>query len=161
MLVIDVTAGQTLDNYAQVLLAAQDIEGLVSDIAALQARTGAQVAVLMLASAKRATLEGLALRVFDAGKLGRKGVDDGVLIVVARDDRRMRIEVGYGLDGVLTDIASGRSINEHVRPLFKRGDFGGGLSAVLEQVGRVIEVRRLQRPRRSPTTTPACQARGR
>lgn len=120
-------------------LAAKDIEGLRSEIAALQSRTGAQVAVLMLASAKPDTLEGLALRVFDAWKLGRKGVDDGVLIVVAKDDRRMRIEVGYGLEGILTDIASGRIINQQVGPLFRNGDFGGGLTAALEQVGRVIE----------------------
>ena len=142
-------------------LAAQDIEGLVSDIAApagAHRRTGGG-ADARERQARHAQGPGAAcLRRLEAGP---QGVDDGVLIVVARDDRRMRIEVGYGLDGVLTDIASGRSINEHVRPLFKRGDFGGGLSAALEQVGRVIEVRRLQRPRRSATTTPACQARGR
>jgi uncharacterized protein len=92
----------------------------------------------MVPSAKPDTIEGLALRVFDAWKPGRKGVDDGVLIVVAKDDRQVRIEVGYGLEGVLTDLTSGRIISEHVRPLFKRGDFGGGLAAAVEQVGGVI-----------------------
>jgi uncharacterized protein len=128
-------------------LAAPDLEGLRADVAALQTRTGAEVAILMVPSARPDTLEALALRVFDAWKLGRKGIDDGVLILVARDDRQMRIEVGYGLEGALTDLASGRIIAEHVRPQFRRGDFGGGLAAALEQVGRAVAG--------SPTAAPA------
>lgn len=120
-------------------LAPQDLETLRSDIARIQTRKGAQVAIFMLPSSKPESIEALALRVFEAWKLGRKGVDDGVLVLVAKNDRRMRIEVGYGLEGVLTDAISFRIINEQLSPAFKRGDFGGGLTSGLEQIGHVIE----------------------
>ncbi len=93
----------------------------------------------MLPSVKPETIEQYALRTFDAWKLGRKGVDDGVLIVVAKDDRRMRIEVGYGLEDVLTDLTAGRIINEQMQPMFRKDDYGGGLTAAVQQVIRLID----------------------
>ncbi|RZI43201.1 hypothetical protein EGT07_10180 [Herbaspirillum sp. HC18] len=127
-------------------LAPQDIEGLRSDITALRAKKGTQAAVLMLASTRSESVEEFAVRAFEQWRLGRKGVDDGVLIVIAKDDRRMRIEVGYGLEGVLTDAIASRIINEQMRPNFKRGDFGGGLTAALEQISRVVDGEALPPP---------------
>ena len=85
-------------------LAPNDISGLTSDIEALRLRKGVQVAILMLPGVKPETIEQFALRTFESWKPGRKGEDNGVLIVVAKDQRRMRIEVGYGLEGVITDL---------------------------------------------------------
>ncbi|WP_206047153.1 TPM domain-containing protein, partial [Noviherbaspirillum denitrificans] len=120
-------------------LAAQDIDGLKADIAAFRSRKGAQIAVLMLPTTQPASIEEIAVRVFEEWKPGRKGIDDGVLILVAKDDRRMRIEVGYGVEAVLTDAIASRIVNERMRPLFRRGDFGGGLHAAVEQIVRVID----------------------
>lgn len=120
-------------------LAAQDIDGLKSEISAFRTRKGAQIAVLMLPSSKPESIEELAVRVFEQWKLGRKGVDDGVLILVAKDDRRMRIEAGYGVEAALTDAIASRIINEQMRPFFRKGDFGGGLSAAVEQIIRAID----------------------
>jgi uncharacterized protein len=120
-------------------LVARDIDGLKSDIAAFRAKKGSQIAVLMLPTTKPESIEELAVRVFEEWKLGRKGIDDGVLILVAKDDRRMRIEVGYGVEAVLTDAVSSRIINERMRPPFRSGDFGGGLTAAVDQITRVID----------------------
>lgn len=120
-------------------LAPRDIEGLRTEIASLEQKKGSQIAVLMLPSVKPETIEQFALRTFDAWKLGRKGVDDGVLIVAAKDERQMRIEVGYGFEGVLTDLISGRIIDEQMQPLFQKGDYGGGLTVGVQQIIKVIE----------------------
>lgn len=120
-------------------LAAPDVAGLTADIDALKARKGAQVAILMLASTKPESIEQYALRAFEQWQPGRKGIDDGVLIVVAKDDRRLRIEVGYGLEGTLTDAVASRIINEQITPRFKQGDFAGGLMSGLERIKHVID----------------------
>ncbi|MFX5476420.1 TPM domain-containing protein, partial [Acinetobacter baumannii] len=90
-------------------------------------RKGAQVAILMVPSTYPDSIEAYATRVFEAWKLGRKGIDDGVLVLVAKDDRRMRIEVGYGLEGTITDIDAGRIIREYMTPAFRQQDYAGGL----------------------------------
>jgi len=128
-------------------LAAGDIEGLRSEISSLEQRKGSQIAVLMLPTTKPESIEQYALKVFDSWKLGRKGVDDGVLIIAAKDDRRMRIEVGYGLEPVLTDLVAGRIIDEQMTPLFRKGDFGGGLTAAVQRVVKVIGGEALPPPR--------------
>ncbi|HYA15314.1 MAG TPA: TPM domain-containing protein [Syntrophales bacterium] len=115
------------------------MEGLRTEIASLEQKKGSQIAVLMLRSVKTETIEQFALRTFDAWKLGRKGVDDGALIITAKDDRQMRIEVGYGLEGVLTDPLAGRIIDEQIRPLFRKSDYGGALTAAVQQIIKVIE----------------------
>ena len=129
-------------------LAPNDISGLTSDIEALRLRKGVQVAILMLPGVKPETIEQFALRTFESWKPGRKGEDNGVLIVVAKDQRRMRIEVGYGLEGVITDLVAGRIIGERVTPLFRKNDFSGGLMAGLEGISRVLS---LEQP---PTAKP-------
>ncbi len=102
---------------------------------ALEARKGSQIAVLLVASTEPEAIEQYAIRVVESWRLGRKGVDDGVLLLVAKEDRRLRIEVGYGLEGVIPDAVASRIINEVITPYFKEGDFYGGIAA---GVGRII-----------------------
>jgi len=104
----------------------------------LEEETGAQVAVLTIPSLEGDPLEDFSMRVVETWKLGRSGADDGVLILIARDDRRMRIEVGYGLEGALTDAQSGRIIDRLMAPRFREGDFDGGVEAAAEAVSSAI-----------------------
>jgi uncharacterized protein len=124
----------------------------------LEQETGAQVAVLTIASLEGDPLEDYAMRVVETWKLGRTGADDGVLILVARDDRRMRIEVGYGLEGALTDAQSGRIIDRLMAPRFREGDFDGGVEAAVEAVSSAIRGEPVvlpEEPPRSGGTNPA------
>ena len=102
-------------------------EALVQQALALQARKGSQLQVLVVATTGDESIEDYAQRVFDTWKLGRKGVDDGVLLLVAKDDRRARVHTGYGLEGAIPDITAGRVIDEYLVPRFREGDFDGGL----------------------------------
>jgi uncharacterized protein len=104
----------------------------------LEEETGAQVAVLTIPSLEGDPLEDFSIRVVETWKLGRTDADNGVLILVARDERRMRIEVGYGLEGVLTDAQSGRIIDHLMAPRFREGDFNGGVGAAVEAVSSAI-----------------------
>lgn len=94
---------------------------------ALQQRKGSQLQVLLVPTTGDETIEGYAVRAFEQWRLGRKGVDDAVLLVVAKDDRRARIEVGYGLEGAIPDITAGRVIQEYLVPKFREGDYAGGI----------------------------------
>jgi uncharacterized protein len=96
-------------------------------LAAFEQQTGAQVVVLTLPSLEGEPVEDFSLRVAEAWKLGKKGKDNGVLFLISKQDRRMRIEVGYGLEGNLTDLKSGRILSDVVAPYFRNGDFGGGI----------------------------------
>lgn len=100
----------------------------------LEQRTGAQIVVLTISSLEGESLEDFTIRVVDEWKLGQAGQDNGVLIFVAVDERRMRIEVGYGLEGVLTDAMSGRILDGAIAPRFREGDFGGGLERGVDAV---------------------------
>ena len=104
-----------------------------------EARKGSQLAVLMVASTAPEVIEQFSLRVAEKWKLGRKKVDDGAILVVAKDDRAMRIEVGYGLEGALNDLTSKRIVSETILPRFKSQDFFGGITAGVEQVIRVVD----------------------
>ncbi|HSD60573.1 MAG TPA: YgcG family protein, partial [Burkholderiales bacterium] len=106
-------------------------------LAAFEQKKGSQVAVLIVPSTRPETIEQYAIRVAEQWKLGRKGVDDGALLLVAKDDREVRIEVGYGLEGVLPDATAKRIISEVIVPRFRQGDFAGGIDA---GVGRMISV---------------------
>src|SRR3990167_6103778 len=96
---------------------------------ALQQRKGSQLQVLVIPTTAPETIEEYAVRAFESFKLGRKGVDDGLLLIVAKDDRKVRIEVGYGLEGAIPDITAGRVIQEYMVPMFLRGFFGKRTSA--------------------------------
>ena len=87
-----------------------------------------------------------AVRAFESFKLGRKGVDDGVLLVVAKDDRKVRIEVGYGLEGAIPDIAAGRVIQEYMVPKFRQGDYAGGVVDATAQLVKLVDGEPLPEP---------------
>ncbi len=110
---------------------------LEQTLAAFESRKGSQIAVLLVPTTQPETVEQYAVRVEETWKLGRKGIDDGVLLVIAKNDRKLRIEVGYGLEGALNDATAKRIIEEEITPRFKQGDFYGGISA---GVGRIIKV---------------------
>lgn len=111
-----------------------------------EARKGSQVSVLIVSSTAPEAIEQYSVRVVEQWKLGRKKVDDGALLIVAKDDRTMRIEVGYGLEGVLNDAVSKRIISEVITPKFKRGDFYGGISDGIGRMMLVIEGEPLPAP---------------
>ncbi|MGE5470634.1 MAG: TPM domain-containing protein [Bacteroidota bacterium] len=112
---------------------------LEQQLAAFEARKGAQVAVLILPSTQPESIEQFGIRLFDTWKVGRKGVDDGALLIVAKEDRKLRIEVGYGLEGALNDATAKRIIAEVITPYFKAGDFPGGIAAGVEAILKVVD----------------------
>jgi len=113
---------------------------------ALQQRKGSQLQVLIIPSTAPETIEQYAVRAFESFKLGRKGVDDGLLLVVAKDDRKVRIEVGYGLEGAIPDITAGRVIQEYMVPMFRHGDYAGGVTAATEQLVKLVDGESLPEP---------------
>src|SRR5882724_6642874 len=109
-------------------LSASSAEALQQSIRAFEARKGSQIAVLIVPTTQPETIEQYSLRVAETWKIGRKKIDDGALLVVAKNDHKLRIEVGYGLEGALTDVISRRIIDEVIVPHFKSGEFAGGIS---------------------------------
>lgn len=125
--VVDQTATLTPDQAA----------ALEQKLKAFEDRKGTQIAVLIVPTTEPETIEQFSIRVAEAWKIGRKKIDDGALLVVAKNDRTLRIEVGYGLEGALTDVTSKRIIDEVIVPKFRNGDFAGGIS---DGVDRMISV---------------------
>lgn len=119
---------------------------LVARLMDLQTRKGSQVAVLIVPTTQPEEIEQYSIRVADAWKTGRKGVDDGAILLIAQQDRRMRIEVGRGLEGALTDLVSNRVIDETIRPAFRAGEFGAGIEAGVDRVIGVIDGEELPPP---------------
>jgi uncharacterized protein len=119
-------------------LSADQKAALEQTLTAFEAAKGSQLAVLMVASTAPETIEQYALRVAEQWKLGRKKIDDGAILVIAKVDRNMRIEVGYGLEGALNDATSKRIISETITPLFKQQDFFGGITAGVGQIIGVV-----------------------
>ena len=127
-------------------LSAGDVAALTQTLKALELRKGSQIAVLIVPTTEPETIEQYSIRVAEAWKIGRKKVDDGALLVVAKNDRKLRIEVGYGLEGALNDVTSKRIIDEIITPKFKSGDFAGGISAGVERIIGVIDGEPLPAP---------------
>lgn len=134
--VVDTTG--TLDATSKGQLEQQALE--------LQQRKGSQLQVLMVPTTAPETVEQYAVRAFEQFKLGRKGVDDGVMLVVAKDDRKVRIEVGYGLEGAIPDITAGRVIQEYLAPKFRQGDYAGGIRDATGQLVKLIDGESLPEP---------------
>jgi uncharacterized protein len=111
-----------------------------------EAQKGSQLAVLIVPSTGEETIEQYSLRVVEQWKLGRKNVDDGALLIVAKNDRSLRIEVGYGLEGALNDATCKRIISEIIVPRFRQGDFAGGIEAGLERMIGVVSGEPLPAP---------------
>nr|WP_244111978.1 TPM domain-containing protein [Burkholderia diffusa] len=103
-----------------------------------EARKGSQISVLIVPTTQPETIEQYSMRVVEQWKLGRARIDDGALLIVAKNDRALRIEVGYGLEGVLTDATSNRIIDETIVPRFRQGDFYGGIAAGVDSMIRVV-----------------------
>lgn len=127
-------------------LSADQRQRLASKLAAFEAGKGAQIAVLIVASVAPETIEQYALRVVESWQLGRKSVDDGALLLVAKQDRKLRIEVGYGLEGALNDATAKRIISETIAPRFKDGDFYGGINAGVDTMIKVVSSEPLPPP---------------
>ncbi len=127
-------------------LSAGDISALTQTLKDLETRKGSQVAVLIVPTTQPETIEQYSIRVAEAWKVGRKKIDDGAILVVAKNDRKLRIEVGYGLEGSLTDVTASRIINEIIVPKFRSGDFAGGISAGVERIVAVIDGEPLPAP---------------
>jgi len=127
-------------------LSAGDIASLTSRLRDFEDRKGSQIAVLIVPTTQPETIEQFSIRVAEAWKVGRKKIDDGAILVIAKNDRHLRIEVGYGLEGSLTDATSRRIIDEDITPKFRSGDFAGGISAGVDHMMRVVEGEQLPAP---------------
>src|SRR5690349_10049865 len=136
--------GRVVDQTAT--LSGDSIATLNQALQNLQARKGSQIAVLIVPTTQPESIEQFSIRVAEAWKIGRKKIDDGALLVVAKNDRHLRIEVGYGLEGVLTDLTTKRIIDEDITPKFKSGDFTGGISAGIGRMIRLIDGETLPAP---------------
>lgn len=133
---------------------------LESRLAALEQAKGAQVAVLVAPTFQPESIEQFGIRLADAWKLGRKGVDDGVILLIAKDDRQLRIEVGYGLEGALNDATAKRIISEVITPHFREGDYFGGIDAGVTAIQTVIEGEPLPAPSAGSAANRAGQIEG-
>lgn len=129
-------------------LAAAEQQALEQKLAAFEQRKGSQLAVLIVPNTGQETIEQFGIRVAAQWKLGRKGSDDGLILIVAKADRTLRIEVGYGLEGVIPDAIAKRVISEVIVPKFKTGDFAGGIDAGLTQLMSLVDGEPLPAPER-------------
>jgi uncharacterized protein len=114
-------------------------DALEQELRAFETRKGSQIAVLIVPTTQPEAIEQYSLRVAETWKLGRKGIDDGALLLVAKDDRALRIEVGYGLEGVIPDAVANRVIDEIIVPFFKQGDLYGGIQAGVSRLTRLVD----------------------
>ena len=131
-------------------LTASERAALEQKLAALEQRKGSQVAVLMVKSTQPEAIEQFSLRVAEAWQIGRGKTDDGIVVVVAKDDRRLRIEVGYGLEGAVPDALAKRIIAEQITPRFRDGDYAGGLNAGVDALAKLIDGEPLPPPAAQP-----------
>jgi uncharacterized protein len=127
-------------------LSADQLAHLEARLRAFEQRKGSQIAVLIVPSTQPEAIEQYAIRVVDQWKLGRKKIDDGALLLIAKDDRSLRIEVGYGLEGALNDATAKRIISDIITPHFKNGDFYGGIDAGIGAMIKVIDGEPLPQP---------------
>lgn len=122
-------------------------QALESQLAALEQRKGSQLAVLIVPTTGDEVIAQYSLRVVESWKLGRKGIDDGVLLLVAKDDHKMRIEVGKGLEGPIPDAIANRIMDEDIVPKFRADDYAGGLQAGVARITRLIDGEPMPPPR--------------
>lgn len=120
-------------------LSGGDVASLTQTLRDFEARKGSQVAVLIVPTTTPETIEQYSIRVVKSWKLGRKQINDGVLLLIAKNDRKLRIEVGIGLEGSLTNATAKQIIDDVIVPRFRSGDFGGGISAGVDRIMRVID----------------------
>ncbi|WP_404937261.1 TPM domain-containing protein [Pseudomonas sp. JDS08PS003] len=133
-------------------LDAADQQRMENKLAALEQRRGAQIAVMLVPNLGQQSIEALSNQLFRSWKLGRKGVDDGLLLLVAKNDRKVRIEVGYGLEPVVTDLLAGQIIARDLTPAFRQGDFAGGIDRALDDLIILVDGGELPEP--APLSVP-------
>ncbi len=146
-LTVPALTARVTDQTATLSVAEQAaLDGRLAD---LEARKGSQIAVLILPTARPESIEQFSLRVAEAWKLGRKGVDDGILLLVAKDDREVRVEVGYELEGAIPDATANRVIDEFILPRFREGDYAGGINAGVDRLIGLVDGEPLPEPEAS------------
>jgi len=131
-------------------LSAAEQQALEAKLADWEARTTDQLAILIVTTTKPEPIEQYSIRIAEAWKIGQKGKDNGAILVVAKDDKQMRIEVGYGFEGVLTDLTSRRIIAETIAPLFSKGQFAAGLNAGVDRIIDVVSEGKPLPPKAEP-----------
>lgn len=124
---------------------------LEAKLATFEQQKGSQIAVLIISTTQPEAIEQYSIRVVDNWKLGREKQDDGVLLLVAKSDRKIRIEVGRGLEGAIPDIYAKRIISEVISPKFKQGDFSGGINAGVDKLTALIDGETLPPPQKQST----------
>lgn len=127
-------------------LSTHEITQLEHQLTAFEKKKGSQIAILIIPTTQPFAIEQYAMQVVEAWKIGRKGIDDGVLLLIAKNDRMLRIEVGYGLEGVLPDATAKRIITEIITPRFKQGQFAEGIQAGIEMIIGLINGETLPLP---------------
>ena len=127
-------------------LSGEAVTRMETKLAAFEAKKGSQIAVLIVPTTEAEEIEQYGIRVADQWQLGRKGVDDGAILLVAKADRRVRIEVGRGLEGALPDAVANRIVTDTVTPHFKLGDYDGGIEAGVDQMLSVVNGEPLPEP---------------
>jgi uncharacterized protein len=134
-------------------LTAEQAATLDQRLRSFEAQKGSQIALLIVPTTQPETIEQYAIRVAETWKIGRRGTDDGIVLVVAIQDRAVRIEVGYGLEGALPDVIANRITDQVIVPRFREGDYYGGLSAAIDRIIAVLEGEPLPEPeqRRAPS----------
>jgi uncharacterized protein len=135
-------------------LTADQRAALDSRLRAYETQKGTQIAVLIVSTTQPESIEQYSIRVAEQWKIGRQGVDDGVILVVAKNDRAVRIEVGTGLEGALPDVLASRIISQVIVPRFRDGDFAGGINEAITRITALLEGEPLPEPER-PSSPPA------
>lgn len=151
LLPVPALTGHVIDQTAT--LSAPERQALEAQLAAIEQQHGSQVVVLLVGATAPEDIAAFANRVGNTWKIGRRNVGDGVLLIVAKDERRMRIEVAKALEGAIPDIAAARIIDGAMKPRFRNGDFAGGLQAAVEQIGARIAGEDLPPPDGNHATT--------
>lgn len=144
VLPVPALAGRVIDQTGTLSSAQQ--QALGDKLAAVEAKRGSQLVVLMVASTQPEDIAAYGQRVADQWKIGRLAVGDGILIVVAKDDRRVRIEVAKALEGAVPDLAARQIISDVISPAFRKGDFAGGLNAAIDRLDARIGKEGLPEP---------------
>jgi uncharacterized protein len=142
-----------VNDYAGVMSQDQ-VRTLESQLAQFEQETGHQIAVLTIPTLDGEDIEGFSIRVAESWKIGKKGFDNGVILLVAVKDRKLRLEVGYGLEGVLPDAIADRIIREYIVPRFRAQDYAGGVIAGIDAVQKVIKQEPLPESARKPNPAP-------
>lgn len=130
-----------------------EADQLENKLQALEQNKGSQIAVLIIPTTEPEPIEDYAIRLAEKWKLGRKSIDDGVILLIAKNDRRVRIEVGYGLEGAIPDATAKRIIDNYITPNFRQGNFYAGINEGVEALSMAIQGEELPEPTATDTSS--------